>query len=89
MPDDAEKKCLAACRLPVRGVRRQARLGRGAHLERHQTRGLGIESHIEFVDTARQVISYSVALKVKGTEVGSPGDNAAGLALECGHRSRR
>lgn len=53
------------------------------HVWNSTLRDFGINGHIEFVDTDRQVSGFSVAAQVKGTEVGFPGDNTAGFRFTC------
>ena len=53
------------------------------HIWNNTARDFGIDGHIEFVDTERQVSGFSVAAQVKGTEVGFPGENAAGFRFSC------
>jgi hypothetical protein len=53
------------------------------HIWNNTLRDFGIDGHIEFVDTERQVSGFAVAAQVKGTEVGFPGENAAGFRFSC------
>jgi hypothetical protein len=53
------------------------------HIWNTTQRDFGIDGHIEFVDTEREVSGFSVAAQVKGTEVGFPGETAAGFRFPC------
>lgn len=53
------------------------------HIWNNTQRDFGIDGHIEFVDTDRQVSGFAVAAQVKGTEAGFTGETATGFRFTC------
>lgn len=53
------------------------------HIWNDTRRDFAIDGRIEFVDTNREVTGIAVIAQVKATEVGFPGDTAAGFKFTC------